>query len=279
MSNFKDKFLNRLFCRVEGLVWDLTTGKLGYNKDDTILTFSLDETGTPEKPAQTPRVNVNLFANFGMAIPAFATNTALEDIKVGDVVVGAKRVMGWVTEVKGASLTYLDFDGHNKTWTPPKVAIVGDQSGTLIVKNLTTLLGGDAGRAGLESQLLPLLMLQDGDKGGLDDMLPILLMGQMNGTGGGNIGQMLMMKSLMGGKTGGGGDMMETMLMMQMLGGGGMGGMFGGAAGAGAAGGMNPLMMMALMGKGGSLLGGSDTPSTSVRMSLTPSKPPLTRLP
>lgn len=280
MSDLKSKFLNRMFRHIGGLVWDLTTGKIGYRTQDGILTFSVEETPGPNDTIiKTPTVNANPFDTFSVDIPAFAANTPLEQIDVGDVLVGANAVLGWVTETTGASLKYLSFDGHSKTYTPQKVAILGVGGGTLIVKSLTSLLGGDAGRQGLESQLLPLILLNGKD--GLEDTLPLLLMSTMGGVGGGNIGQMLMMKSLFGGQTGQGGDMMEKFMMMQMLGG-NTGGLFGSApaAGGSAAPAMNPLMLMALMGGKenggglGGLLGGSSKPTLSAPA--LAGKPPLT---
>jgi hypothetical protein len=74
-----------------------------------------------------------------------------------------------------------------------------------------------------------------GSGGGMDDLLPLMMMGGMGGAGGaaGGMDPMMMMLMMDGGSSG-----MSDLLPLMMMGG-GMGG--------GAEGGMNPMMMMMLM--------------------------------
>jgi hypothetical protein len=73
--------------------------------------------------------------------------------------------------------------------------------------------GGDKGLAGMQSMLLPMMMMGGDSEGMLDKMMPLMLMNQMGGADSG----------------GGMGNMMQMMMMMQMLKGGDnpMGSLFG----------------------------------------------------
>jgi hypothetical protein len=202
LFNAQSKFLDRLFRKVDGLVWDVTTGKLGVQGTDGV--YTLEE--TPNEVAGRPstyQISVNPFDGFGLPIPAFATNTPHEQISLGDLIVGAKGVLGWVIEKKPASLVLLAQDGMQKQYNPPKVSIIG-QDGSLVVKSLTGLLGNNA--QGLQSSLLPLLMMGEGTGLDLDKMLPIMLFTQQGqGANGGNaLAQMMPMMLMMGALKGNG---------------------------------------------------------------------------
>ena len=106
--------------------------------------------------------------------------------------------------------------GTSSTWTPPKVAMFGLDSGVMVIKSLIAMLpGGDEGLKGMQGSLMPLMMMGgmdgmgmggDGDSG-MDKIMPMLLMSQMGnlggGAGAGNMIQMMMMMKMMGGKGGG----------------------------------------------------------------------------
>jgi hypothetical protein len=237
MNTFTNKFVNRMFRRIDGVVWDLTTGVVGLKTVQGIYSLTLDEQGKPG-------VSVNPFDEFGFAIPAFATQSTFEQVKPGEIIVGDTGIIGWVVEKTEAAYKVIDHNGYNKVYTPPKVAIL-NQSGTLVVRNLMDLLGGKDGASGFTNSLLPLLMLNKGEESGLEKILPILLMTQQQaattaGTGAAvanPMASMLPLLLLKDGKFGNGGTM-ETMLMASMFSGGAVGG------------GMNPLMMAALVGDG-----------------------------
>jgi hypothetical protein len=196
LFNSQSKFLNRLFRKVDGLVWDVTTGKLGIQGNDGVITLEVAE-GEGNRPA-TFSISVNPFDGFGLPIPAFASNTPHEQIEIGDLIVGSSKVLGWVIEKKPASLVLLGQDGMQKQYNPPKVAVIG-QDGCLVVKSLTGLLGG-SGAQSLQSSLLPLLMMGEGTNLDLDKLLPIMLFTQQGqGAAGGNaLAQMLPMMMMMG---------------------------------------------------------------------------------
>lgn len=279
-NGFSAKFLNRMFRKIDGLVWDLQSGALGIKKTDGIYTLTTEVTPASAAVAAAEGVaavaavlgsiqygtSVNPFEVFSMAIPAFATQVPLAQIKEGDLIVGEREILGWVTGKTNAGLKLLDANGMNKNYTPPKVAIMG-QDGALVVQSLGGLFGGQAGVTGLQSSLLPMLMLGGGDTDGLDSILPIMLFSQMQATNpaaatlgataagapaaaANPLASMLPMLMLqkMGknkGKTGSGskgmfGDIDPMMLMM-------MSGGFGGGA---QAGGINPMMLMMMGGLG-----------------------------
>lgn len=248
MSNLKSKFINRMFRKIGDLVWDLSSGKLGIRSAQGI--FTLDTSG------DAPQVVVNPFDAFGFDIPAYALATKIEDIQVGDIVVGDTKILGFVVDKTAASLTLLDQGGMKKNYTPPKVAVLDVGSNVLVVKNLFNLVGGE-GLAGLQGNLMPLLML--GGDLDLDGILPFLLFSQTSGNSQAGLGALLPLLLM---KQGGLGGDLDPMLLMAMSGG------FGG----GAAGGMNPMMLMALMGREG-----GETRRT-VDLPLRAATPPLTRV-
>lgn len=248
ISNAQNKILNRLFRKVEGVVWDLSSNSIGLQNNNGITTLVQTPVAATENAAASVdfTISVNPFDSFGFAIPAFAQLTKLSDVSVGDIVIGDTKALGWVTAVREKSLRLLDQSGMGKDYTPPKTAVL-NQDGALVVKPLTGLFG-EQGASGFGNALLPLMLMGDGGLGGLDDILPIMLLTQQTAGNNSNalasaLPTILMMKSLKGGN-GGMKDMLLPMIMMGGLGGG--------------AGGINPMMLMALSGEGGlSGLGGT----------------------
>jgi hypothetical protein len=231
-KSLTSKFMNRMFRRVGGLVWDLTTGKTGIKDENGI--YTLEVTAGTDGAADTTQIVVNPFDAFGMDLPAFATSTKLSDVTVGDIIVGDSKILGFVVEVKDASLVLLDKAGMRKQYNPPKVAVFGTDNNVLVVKNLMSVAGGETGLAGLQGNLLPLVAL--GGDLDLESILPFMLMSGGNAGAAGGLNAMLPLLLLNKGKSGGLGGI-DPMLMLAMSGG------FGGGAG-----GMNPMMLLALTG-------------------------------
>lgn len=267
MTKIANKFLNRMFRRVSGLVWDVVSGGTGLQTEQGIYTVSFAEDGTPQ-------LNVNPMDSFGLALPAFATQASHEEVAIGDLIVGDAGILGWVVEKLPASFRLLDHNGHVKTYAPPKVAIMGTQ-GVLVVRNLMSLTGGAAGANNFAANLMPLLMMGGGDDK-LEKLLPLLLMTSQNPQGNGGapaaanpMASMLPFLMLQeGGLSGGFGGKMDKLLPLMMMGG------FGGGAG-----GMNPMMMMALMGDGDIFGGlGGSKPAVPLAGRAISGVPPLTPL-
>lgn len=216
-----NKFMDRMFRKADGVVWDLMTGKIGIQADGGIVTL--------EGEGEDARVNINLLDEFGVALPAFAQSTPVDQIAVGDIIYTGKRdtirfVTGVVESPKAAAKTtkatataapaikkfrVMSLDGTSSTWTPPKATILGFDSGVMVLRSLMSMLPtGDKGLNQMQGMLMPLLMMSGGDLGSeLDSMVPMMLMSQMGG-----------------GDAGGMSNMMQMMFMMKLMKGDGFGG-------------------------------------------------------
>lgn len=242
-----DKFMDRLFRKAPGVVWDMMTGKVGISTKEGIATYSGE--------GDDAQIEINMFDQFGMEVPAFAQSTPIASVNVGDLIYfGANEKAGWIVEKRygvkptgsstprrptkkstaagpGAELTVaaedidtsnvqftlMKVDGQRTSWKPPKVSMLGmGADGVMVIRSLLTMLpGGQNDLNGMQGNMMMMMQMQamngDGDGEGLDmeKLMPLMLMGAMGGNGGG------------------GNNMMQTMMMMQMFSGKG-GNMFGG---------------------------------------------------
>ncbi len=201
-----NKLLDRMFRKADGVVWDLMSGKIGVQTDEGIVT--LEGTG------EDAQVNVNLFDDFGMALPAFAQATPKNGVQVGDIIYrGARNNIAWViekTEVEKDGVTTYKFklmkpNGETANWNPPKVSLMGFESGVMVLRSLVSMLPGGQGDLGqMQGMLMPLMMMGGLEGDAMEKMMPLMLMQMTSGQGAGGMG-----------------NMMQTMLLMQMLGKGG----------------------------------------------------------
>lgn len=210
-----NKFMDRMFRKADGVVWDLMSGQIGVQTSEGIVTLVGE--------GEDARVNINLLDEFGIALPAFAQSTPIDQIKVGDIIYKGARdkiffVVGTVEAKPPAAKTVkataavaapevkkfrvMSLEGTETTWTPPKTTILGFDSGVMVLRSLMNLLPtGDKGLNQMQGMLMPLMMMSGGDLGGdLDSMVPMMLMSQMGG-----------------GDAGGMGNMMQMMFMMKMM--------------------------------------------------------------
>ena len=211
----RDTFLNRFFKKVDNVVWDLSTGKIGIldERQGGIITMTGE--------GKFASINLNPIDQFGMPLPAFAQNTPASEVKIGDLMWGdTKSTRGWVTEIEtneGASeaekayrFELIDMEGGVRRNTIKKIQMFGlDAGGAMIVRTLGSMTGGAAGLEGLNGMLMPMLAM-GGDLSDIGDMLPFMFMGNMGGTAGANP-----MASMFGGS--GAGGFMQTMMQYQML--------------------------------------------------------------
>lgn len=215
-----DKFMSRMFRKADGVVWDLMSGKIGVQTDEGIVTL--------EGEGEDARVNVNMFDDFGVALPAFAQSTPIAAVKAGDIIYSGKSKISWVVEVKNPGTDKITFrvikpDGTLSSWNPPKVSMLGLESGVMVLRSLMTMLPGGANGLGqMQNMLLPMMMM-GGDMGGssMEKMMPLMLMSQMNSGGaaggtadGGGMGQMMqtmMMMKMMSGDSGGSGNIFSNL--------------------------------------------------------------------
>lgn len=218
-----DKIMSRMFRRADGVVWDLMTGKIGVQTDEGIATL--------EGVGEDAQVNLNLMDEFGMALPAFAQATPKNGVQVGDIIYrGARNNIAWVIEKKEVEkdgvvqykFKLLKPNGETTSWNPPKVSLMGFESGVMVLRSLVSMLPGGSGDLGqMQGMLMPMLMSgmldNSGSDGMLDKMMPLMLMQMTNGGAG---------------AAGGMSNMMQTMLLLSVLkdgkspfgGGGGSGG-------------------------------------------------------
>lgn len=229
-----DKFISRMFRKADNVVWDLMTGKIGVRTAEGITTL--------EGAGDDAQVTTNMFDQFGVSIPAFAQSTPLAAVNVGDMILQANDKPAWVVkrnekpvtvkdatgaDVPGAPLITFGLmraDGTTTTWRPPKVQMLGFESGVMVLRSLMTMLpGGAAGLGTMQGMLMPMLMMQgglgdDGSGSGMDleKIVPMMLMMQTGGLGGDP-----------NAAAGGMGQMMQTMMLLNMMKG-GSNGLFGG---------------------------------------------------
>lgn len=247
MSNIRNKFMNRLFRRIHGLVWDLATGQIGFQTAQGVYSLT---TSTGADNAVEYAVSVNVFDVATTPLPAFAMQTPFDEVEPKDVVVGDAGIIGWVIEKLPKSLRVIDHNGQVKVYSPPQVNIAGGSAGgVLVVRNLFSL-AGDSGTGGAIGQLIAALVAS-GQDAKVEKLLPLLLAGQAAAPAAGTTGapaamDPMMLLALTGGLGGSGGK--KDLLLPLML--------SGGLGGAGAAGGMNPLLMMTLLGDDGPSAGG-----------------------
>lgn len=211
------KLIGRMFQKCDNIVWDLMTGRVGVKTNDGIVSLALD-VDSPEES----QIEVNLFEDFGMAIPAFAQSTPVAAINAGDLIYSSAtgKPSGWVVKKTEKSFRLMKTDGTVSQWNPPKVNMMGLDSGVLVLRSLLNMTG-QSGLGQMQSSLMPMLAMGmiDGDSD-MSDMIPLLLMSQSGATG--TDGAM--------NPFAGGGNMMQTMMMMQMfkkMGGGKGGSLFG----------------------------------------------------
>ena len=215
MNSFNNKIMDRFFRKVDGVVWDLFTGKIGVQTEDGITTI--------EGSGDEAQITVNMFDQFGMAVPAFAQSTPVDAVAVGDLIYTNGKPKGWVTSINEKPATedkpaikkfnLMTPTGTTTNWTPPKLSMLGFDSGIMVLRSLMNMLpGGKEGLGSMQNMLMPMLMIGDGNVD-MESVMPMVLFSQLgsNGEGTDNAGM---------------NNMMQTMLMMQMMKGGSSKGFF-----------------------------------------------------
>lgn len=164
------KLIDRLFRRADNVVWDLMTGSVGYRTAEGIVTLERNGSGDDE----TFQTVINPMDGMGMEVPAFAQQTPLSAVNKGDMILQNKSV-GWVTEIKGASIKLIRPDGSHSTFTPPKTQLLDFGSGVMVVRSLlNSLSGGASGLGQMQSMMVPLMMM--GGDLDMEKIMPMMLM-------------------------------------------------------------------------------------------------------
>jgi hypothetical protein len=190
--NFNKSFMDRFFRSVDNVVWDMMSGKVGFKTSSGICAIDLGAVSEDKTEAPDAQVSVNPFEDFGMAVPAFAQSVPVDSIALGDMIFSSatNKVLGWVVKVQGKSFKLMKQEGTRSDWVPPKVQMLGFDSGVMVLRSLMNMLpGGASGLGQMQNMLMPMMamgMMGDGDSGGGMDMkamMPMMLMSQM-GMGG-----------------------------------------------------------------------------------------------
>lgn len=205
-NNFAKKMMNRFIRKVDNVVWDLSTGKIGFVNDDGEI-LSLEGEG------DDAQISVNPFDQFGVPIPAFAQNVPASEVQVGDLIYSTsskgEREVGWIIEPQGTKKAFkiMRPGGSSGNWTPLKVQCLGIDGGVMVLRSLDKMLGGNM--MGMQGMLMPMLMM--GGDVDFDSIVPMMLMSSMSNT------------TAPDGTTapnplfGQGGNMMQMMMQMQMF--------------------------------------------------------------
>ena len=171
-----NKLMDRFFKKVDNVAWDMMTGRIGIVSADGITSLEVSKDGDED----VFDVTVNMMDQFGMPVPAFAQNTPVDQVKVGDLIYGKRDITGWVVGVKGKSFEILKPSGQRTTWQPPKVKLMGMDgvNGVMVLRSLMNMLpGGNSSLQGMQSMIMTMSMF--GDDADMESMMPMLLMSQM----------------------------------------------------------------------------------------------------
>ena len=209
--------MDRLFKAVDNVVWDMMTGRVGFKTEDGICSVELgaiDPANLNEAP--DAQVTVNMFDDFGMTVPAFAQSIPAASITMGDMIYSSSsnKVMGWVVKrnESGKSFKVMKQDGTRSDWVPPKVGMVGFDSGIMVLRSLMNMLpGGASGLSSMQGMMMPMMMMSQGDSDfDMKSMIPMMLMSQMGAMPGMPDGSVAPAGNAMS-------QMMPMMMMMQMM--------------------------------------------------------------
>ena len=191
-----------LFRREENVYWDLTTGLVGIRTKDGIFTGLEEEDGNIA-------IQQNVFEDFGMKLPAYSMKVKLSDVKVSDIVAG-ESIVGFVEKVNESSLNIRKLNGQLTTgYRPPKVNVTIANGDVRVIRPLFSFGAQEGGEgnflAGLQSNpILMMMMMNDNtSEKSFDKIMPLLLMGGLNGGQSpfgkdGNMLQMLLMLKMFG---------------------------------------------------------------------------------
>ena len=147
-------------------------------------------------------------------MPIFAMPVAKADIKVGDIILHpAYKTPLVVKENAQTAIIAVEPNSNEVKTFAPKKSIFGFDFYTKITTPMDMFGGANANESNPFGNMLPLLMLGDGEF----DMSTMLMFSMMNGNGlGGFDNNMMLPLMLMGDKKGGKDNMFELMMLMNM---------------------------------------------------------------
>lgn len=224
------KMMERMFKKVDGVVYDMTTSAVGIVKGESIFTVGKNEEGEYD-------LVENMFSSLSAPIPAWARAVPLDQVKELDMILSQDGTpFGWVTKVNKSSMRVLKPTGTQSNVVPSKVNLLGQGQTVMVISSM----GTNANTGGMDPMMMMAMMGDDAD---MSDLMPMLMM--MQGQGGAMdmnamIPMLMMSKMGKGEDSDGASDMMKMMLVQSMMGQGQQANMMGG---------MNPMMLALMMGK------------------------------
>lgn len=186
MNKMASYMQNQMFRREDCAAIDMFTGKVCVKKaNGTSITYELVGEET-----QAVQIVENVI-DMSMAIPAYSMKIAIDQVKVGDVYMAERGPIGFVEKVNTTSVAVRKFDGSVSTYTPPKVSTnmgLVPQNSVRVLRSLfnfgATEAEGQNFLGSLQSNpMLAMLMFRDDEdkESKFDDLMPLLLMGGLNG--------------------------------------------------------------------------------------------------
>lgn len=200
------KMMDRMFKKVDGVVYDMTTNSIGITKGDSIFTVTKNEEGEFE-------LSENLMASLGAPVPAFAQAKPLDSVAELDMILSQDgQPFGWIVKVNAKSLSVIKPNGTRTNVVPSKVNLLGQGQTVMVVSSMGTggqmnpmmlmaMMGDDTDM----SEMLPLMMMQGGGQMDMNAMMPMLLMSKMGkgeGEGSSEMMKMMMIQQMMGAQQG-----------------------------------------------------------------------------
>ena len=172
-----EAMISKMFRKVDNIVWDMTTNSIGMIQDDGIYTIVLNE-----DDLECSAISINPFDQMAMRLPAYAMSTPVAAIEAGDMIINNKGgLRGWVLQRKtNGTFRIMSVNGSISTWNPPKIQMLGFDSGVMVVRSLMKLAGGSQNVNQMQ-QMMQMLMMSGmmDDESDMDSMMPMMLMGMM----------------------------------------------------------------------------------------------------
>lgn len=196
--NFSPKNMNmnrmfsRMFREAENVVWDVMSGGIGIVDGESGIATLTTKDGVST-------VTVNPFDDFGLPIPAFAQNTPVADVKVGDVIYRGPNNIAWVTSKDDTTGIFklMKPNGDITEFQPPKVSFGLD--GVMVLRTMMSVFGngtdGTAGFQGVQGMLVPMLQMAafSGSEVDMSSIMQMVMFSSLSGMNGSSNNMMQMM--------------------------------------------------------------------------------------
>lgn len=200
------KYMESLFRQEDGVVLDASTGNVSVRTRQGLVSAVKQ---TSEDGSVRLEIVVNPIDEFALSLPAFSQPVQISDVRVGDIVMNETAIIGFVEANNGETLNVRRIDGRlTASYRPPRVTnTLGLASGVRVLRPVANMANPEGAQAGLQN-ILPLLMLEEGDSGKHADLIKLAMLGGLGG------------QNPFSGLFGGDGQQnpMQTIMMLKLLG-------------------------------------------------------------